>query len=629
MNIQMIPLDQLVASRANVRKTGASLGIDELAASIAAHGLLQNLQVRPAAKGKFEVVAGGRRLAALKALAKAKRIAKDFETPCHVLEGEDAGEISLAENVVRLAMHPADQFTAFHALAESGKGMEEIAARFGVTASVVRQRLKLAGVSPRLMEVYRADEMSLDQLMAFTVSDDPAAQEAAWFDQPEYNRSPSDIRETLTAAQVEAGDRRVRLIGLDAYLAAGGGMNRDLFQPEHEGYLTDPALLDRLVAERLEAEAASVRAEGWAWVEIMPRLDYATLHRFGRVYTERTPLSDEQQEEQDRLVADYEALIEEYGEDPEPDIADRLQTLSDQIDAIGDCAAAWRDEDLALAGVVIALGYHGEVEIERGLVRAGDKAAQQRMSRFGDGEDEAAAVPPDPSASLSASLIASLTAERTAALRATMIDNEMVGLAAVAHALALPVFYGPGERVESCLGLRLTSRNLEADAKTIEQGGAAVLIVARHEEWRKQLPDEATDLFGWLLGQDRTTLIRLVTFCAAQSIDAVRGKQDRIDAPRLCHADELAAALGLDMALWWSPTRDSYLGRVSKVLILEAVKDGVSAQAAENLSGLKKEVLIDRAAQKLSGRGWLPPILRPAKQPEAEADVEMMAMAAE
>jgi ParB family chromosome partitioning protein len=133
-------------------------------------------------------------------------------------------------------MHPADQFAAFHALAESGRGVEDIAARFGVTASVVRQRLKLAGVSPRLMEVYRANEMSLDQLMAFTISDDHAAQEAAWFDQPDYNRSPSDIRSGLTAAQVEADDRRVRLIGLDAYLAAGGCMNRDLFQPEHEGY---------------------------------------------------------------------------------------------------------------------------------------------------------------------------------------------------------------------------------------------------------------------------------------------------------------------------------------------------------------------------------------------------------
>jgi ParB family chromosome partitioning protein len=164
MTIQIIPLNHLVPSTANVRKTRASLGIDELAASIAAHGLLQNLQVRPSAKGRFEVVAGGRRLAALKVLAKHKQIAKDFKVPCHVLDTEDAHEISLAENVVRLAMHPADQFAAFQGLLDQGKGVEDIAARFGVSVAVVRQRLKLAAVSPRLIEVYREDEMNLDQL---------------------------------------------------------------------------------------------------------------------------------------------------------------------------------------------------------------------------------------------------------------------------------------------------------------------------------------------------------------------------------------------------------------------------------------------------------------------------------
>ena len=59
MQIEMIPLSKLVPSPANVRKTGADTGLDELAASIAAHGLLQNLSVRPGAGGYLEVVAGG------------------------------------------------------------------------------------------------------------------------------------------------------------------------------------------------------------------------------------------------------------------------------------------------------------------------------------------------------------------------------------------------------------------------------------------------------------------------------------------------------------------------------------------------------------------------------------------
>ena len=167
-------------------------------------------------------------------------------------------------------MHPADQFEAFKALIDAGHGIEDIAARFGVTPTVVRQRLKLAAVSPKLMALYRKADMTLDQLMAFTVSDDHAAQEAAWFDAPDWQRSAHAIRQTLTAAHVRADDRRARFVTVEAYVAAGGSVITDLFRAESESYLTDPALLDRLVNEKLEREAEAVRQEGWKWVEIMP-----------------------------------------------------------------------------------------------------------------------------------------------------------------------------------------------------------------------------------------------------------------------------------------------------------------------------------------------------------------------
>jgi ParB family chromosome partitioning protein len=286
MTIHMIPLSKLIPSAANVRKTGATLGIAELAASIKAHGLLQNLQVRPGDDGKFEVVAGRRRLTALKRLAKNKEIERLVEIPCHVLSDEDPAEISLAENVMRLPMHPADQFEAFHALAESGKGPEEIAARFGCSPATVRQRLKLASVSPRLIKIYRAGNMDLDQLMAFAISDDHAAQEAAWFKQPAWNRDPASVRRVLTGAHIEASDRRARFVGIDAYAAAGGHVLRDLFAEAHEGYLTDPALLDRLAVERLDREAETIRGEGWKWIEIVPDLDYAAVRGFTRVFAQ-------------------------------------------------------------------------------------------------------------------------------------------------------------------------------------------------------------------------------------------------------------------------------------------------------------------------------------------------------
>ena len=241
MKIKMIALTDLVPSPANVRKTGAGIGIQELAASIEAHGLLQNLQVRETTGGKFEVVAGGRRLAALKVLAKRKALPKDAPIGCNVLASEDATEISLAENEMRQAMHPADQFEAFKALIDAGQGHEDVAARFGVTPTVVRQRLKLAAVSPKLMALYREGDMTLDCLMAFTVSDDHEAQEAAWFDASGWQRSAHAIRQRLTAAHVQADDRRALFVTVAAYVAAGGAVVTDLFQTEGEGY---PALAE-------------------------------------------------------------------------------------------------------------------------------------------------------------------------------------------------------------------------------------------------------------------------------------------------------------------------------------------------------------------------------------------------
>jgi ParB family chromosome partitioning protein len=606
MNIQMIQLNRLAPCPANVRKSGTGIGIDELAASIAAHGLLQNLQVRSGKSGKFEVVAGARRLAALKMLAKQKALVKTAEIPCNLLDEEDAGEISLAENTVRLPMHPADQFTAFHTLAATGKGPEEIAGRFGCTAAVVRQRLKLATVSPRLLDLYRGGAMDLDQLMAFTLSDDHGSQEAAWFEQPAYGRNPFSIRRILTAAQVEANHHRARFVGLDAYVAAGGTISRDLFQPEHEGYLTDPALLDRLAAEKLEREAATIRAEGWAWTEIMPDMDYNALRGFERVAPIHQPLAAEQAKELDRLTAAYEQLIEEHGEDPEPEIARELQDLSERIDFLSAGCYTFQPDDRTRAGAIISIGRDGATEVERGLIRAEDRQGKKAAPKAGTGQDGNAPSP----APLSDRLIEDLTAHRTAALRSLLADDWMVALAAVVQAMALPVFYSHSFGSGTCLDLRAHSADLRSHAEGIADSPAAVALAAHHAAWLQRLPETAETLWAWLLAQTPDTLTALLAYCAACTVSAVRKPQDRADAPHVRHADQLAAALDLDMTRWWRPTAAGYLGRVSKARILEAVTGGVSKGAAENLAKLKKDALAARAEEKLAGTGWLPAILR-------------------
>ena len=207
-------------------------------------------------------------------------------------------------------MHPADQFEAFKALSDAGHGAEDVAARFGVTPNVVRQRLKLAAVSPALLALYRDDEMTLDQLMAFTVSDDHAAQEAAWLTCRNGNASRDAIRRRLTEAHVKADDRRARFVTVAAYVAAGGAVVTDLFQAESEGYLTDPALLDRLVNDRLVSEAETLRQEGWKWVEIMPDFAFDALRSFGEAKGKAQPLPPKQEKALAKAEKEADALRE-------------------------------------------------------------------------------------------------------------------------------------------------------------------------------------------------------------------------------------------------------------------------------------------------------------------------------
>ena len=267
-----IPFNKLVLSQSNVRRVKAGVSIEELAEDIARRTLLQSLSVRPvldaegAETGMFEVPAGGRRYRALQHLVKQKRLAKTAPVPCVVRDpGVDisAEEDSLAENVQRAPLHPLDQFRAFQALREKGQSEEDIAAAFFVGVNVVKQRLRLAAVSEKLLDVYAEDGMSLDQLMAFTVTNDRARQEQVWETlQRSYSQEPYQIRRMLTERTVRASDKRALFVGLDAYEQAGGIVMRDLFQQDDGGWLENVGLLDGLVAEKLKAEAEKIAARG-------------------------------------------------------------------------------------------------------------------------------------------------------------------------------------------------------------------------------------------------------------------------------------------------------------------------------------------------------------------------------
>jgi ParB family chromosome partitioning protein len=607
-NIQSIPLNKLTASSRNLRRTNPAEGVEELAASIRAHGLLQNLTVIPGvkakAKGNFEVIAGGRRLAALKLLAKEKKLAKDAPIPCAVLADGIAEEISLAENAMQCPMHPADQFEAFHALnRDHGMAAEDIAARFGVTPAVVRQRLKLAAVSPKLIALYRDEEMNLDQLTAFAICDDHARQERVWNDLPDWKRNRESILTALTEENVAATDPRAVFVGITAYEQAGGGILRDLFDPDQGGFLTDAELLNRLAREKLDAAAAPVRAEGWKWVETMVEYDYEAVSDLRRVWPEYAELDEQGFARLEEIIAEHDEIAMSEADDEES--MAELARLEAEIEKLRG-PEQYRPEDIAVAGAILFIDRDGELAVARGHVRHGDQSAAGNAT---DGED-APATPDTPKAPpvLPEKLVAELTAYRTAGLQDALARSPEVALIAVVHAMALQAFF-PYVRDGSALELRTDGPYLRRYAENIEADPVGVRLAERHAAWAERRPREPEYLWDFVTQLPHEERLALLAYCASRAVNAV---EEKGSTSRAVVGDMLAKALGFDMASIWQPTVANYLGRISKDRILEAVREGVSPQAAKSLENMKKQPMAEAAEKVLSGTGWLPPPLRAA-----------------
>ena len=284
--VRNIPLDRLVLSPANVRKSPASASEDaELKASIRAGGLKQNLIVCPyqGEPERFAVTAGGRQLKALQELAAEGAIASDCEVPCLVEQPDAAIETSLMENTVRAAMHPADEFTAMAGLIDSGATAETVAARFGVSERHVRQRLKLGKLAPELLDAFRAGKLSLELITAFTLGADHSAQLAVWGQiRDQHYVSPHQVRRLLTGGAVPLDSDLGLFVGSEAYEAAGGRVTRDLFSGDDDGFLDDMALVNRLAIEKLEKKAVELRAD-WAWVKAVLDPDYGFMAQYRRI----------------------------------------------------------------------------------------------------------------------------------------------------------------------------------------------------------------------------------------------------------------------------------------------------------------------------------------------------------
>jgi ParB family chromosome partitioning protein len=648
-----IPFNKLVLSQSNVRRVKAGISIEELAEDIARRSLLQSLNVRPVLDadgnetGMFEVPAGGRRFRALELLVKQKRMRKNEPVPCVVRTDGLAEEDSLAENVQRAALHPLDQFRAFQTLREKGLSEEEIAARFFVSPTVVKQRLKLAAVSAKLLDVYAEDGMTLDQLMAFTVTNDHARQEHVW-DQlaKSYNKEPYYIRRQLTEGAVRAADKRAQFVGVDAYEAAGGVVIRDLFEHDDGGWLQDAVLLDRLVIEKLRAEAEKLRTEGWKWIVVAPDFPYGHTAGLRRLDGRTVDLTDEERATREALRNELDRLEAEYAEADElpEEIDQRLDEIETALIAFEECPVIYDPTEVAYAGAFVSIDGEGNLRIERGYVRPEDEPPVQSIEP--DGSDAPAVTEPanatqhavitigangssPPQAEgdedygvkpLSERLVTELTAHRTLALRDALANELGVAFTAVLHALCLGAFY----RMSSgtCLEISAKSASFSTQAPGLADSASAKAIEARHQQWAKQLPKGEDDLWDALVAFDGDNQAALFAHCASLTVNAVHEPWNG-SPRRLAQADTLARAVNLNMAAaGWRPTVDNYLGRVSKARILEAVREAKGEASAQFIDHLKKADMAKEAERLLANTGWLPEPLRTAEAQAAEVDAE-------
>jgi ParB family transcriptional regulator, chromosome partitioning protein len=569
-----------------------------------------------------------------------------------------AEEDSLAENVHRAPLHPLDQFRAFQALRQKGQSEEEIAAAFFVGVNVVKQRLRLAAVSEKLLDVYAEDGMSLDQLMAFTVTTDHARQEQVGETlQRSYSQEPYQIRRMLTERTVRASDRRALFVGLDAYEQAGGIVLRDLFQQDDGGWLENVALLDSLVAEKLKAEAEKIAAEGWKWIEVNVDFPFGHTHRLRELNGTPTDLTVEEQATIEALKTEYGKLEAEYeNADELPDEVDaRLGEIETALAAFEDRPVSYDPTDVARAGVFISIDSDGSLSVDRGYIRSEDEAPASTSTGGEAGSDGNAGEGGEPSAptqrsvitvggqpeieeddedtvkSLPDRLLSELTAYRTLALRDAVANNPHVAMTALLHKLCLDTFQHAASG--ACLEASVREVFFSIQPADLKDSPPAKAVAGRHPAWKADLPKDEATLWDWLAALDDSSRAALLAHCVSFGVNALYEKGDRYGAGisahsvqrRLTRADRLARAVGLDMVeAEWRPTVDNYLGRVTKPRILEAVREAKGEQAAQLIDHLKKADMAKEAERLLEGTGWLPEPLRTGDAVTAEinGDVE-------
>jgi ParB family transcriptional regulator, chromosome partitioning protein len=612
--LRKIPLDKLVLSPTNVRKTPSSAAEDaELEASIRASGLKQNLVVHPMgdAKDLHAVVAGGRRLKVLQKLAAEGAIPAGSKVPCLVEEPEAALETSLVENTIRSAMHRADEFVAMASLIDAGETIEVIAVRFGTSERHVRQRLRLGKLAPELLDAYRAGEIGLEVVTAFTLGADHAAQLAVWRQVKDNSYiQPYTVPRLLTETAVPLDSQLGSFVGAAACKAAGGKVTRDLFSADEDGFLDDAALVRRLAIEKLEKKTAELRPS-WAWTKAVLDPEYGSMAQYGRVRPQPAELPPEMAaaiESIEQRLGELEETAEDEWTEELLQEAAQLEERRDQLGETADSLAVYADKDRACAGCIVTIGDDGDFHLYEGLVEcSASRGGAAAHAGKDDGDEAPASAPsededddpnPRPSSAsaeqavrkecrFSQMLVDDLKAHRLQITRAHLAGDSGVAFDLALYSLCVNLFERFGYRSHP-LDLRAIEIELHSSLNDLSGTPADRLLKARRQaldlDWLKLPPDES---FAALAALPVGAKQRLFAWCIASCLKPQLAIEDRADSVIECAGRRLA----IPFADFWRPTAANYWSRVKKAHGLVIAKAILGPRWARDHADAKKPIL--------------------------------------
>jgi ParB family chromosome partitioning protein len=603
---RLIAVSKLEKSPLNARRTTPKIGMDELKASLLAHGLMQNLVVTETGDGTLRVIAGSRRLEALRSLQAEGRLPEDFAVPCQVVADEHGLEMSLAENTIRVAMHPADEFEAFAALIGKGESAAQVAERFGVDEGHVLKRMKLARVAPQLLKEYRDGAITLECLKAFTVTDDHRRQIKVFKSLQDWQKEdPSEIRAALTEKLVEASSKLALFVGMGAYVAAGGATRADLFG--EEVYLEKPLLLHKLAEQKLEGIRKELEAEGWGWIEVNPEREYEFISRCGRIKPCLMDAPPELLDFKARLDAELQQIEQALADTDSDELLDQQELTQGRLDEVDEKLAAFVGFDARqkqLAGCYVSIAQDGTAFVDKGLVKPEHRKELARLLKEDGSDTEPVAA--KPKNLLSESLRRDLAASRLQVARVEIARDPAIAF----DLLVFQVASGMLCEHECGDGPDVAFNRPRPHASSAEETTPATNALSGIEEslavgWLK--PKSAAARFDAFRSLPQEAKHQLLAYCVALTLKPKLGPAAEDEATAY---DAALSLTGASVAAYWRPNGANFLSRISRDQLLVIARETLGEPWAQSRARDNKASLVGQLERAFADPG------RPGQTPE-------------